>query len=460
MIWQAKTVIRVTAILFLVLLSTSVALINKYPVIYPDTGTYIYSGFSNLYFSDRPIFYGLFLRHISLATSLWFVVFMQAIIIIYLLDVTFRNFYSGDRRLIMMVLVVAFLSLFTSYSFTVSILVPDIFSAIGILAFINLCLNQQSSKTRRIVLSVLFTFSLCSQLVNLVIFAILFVLIGLLFVIRKYRENVGNLIGSRILLPLTLFILSFVIIPTTHFLCDRQFKITGATHVFAVNHLIEIGVLDNYLEERCREKNFRICNYKNELGWDFIWSSNSPLQKTGGWYVNKDEYREILTDVYTTPKYLKVLIFKSWEYMFKQCFAFDVVVPGPLLGESPPAQQIKWRFPDNRMEYFSSLQSQGKLEASAPKFLSRIVYIVSFTIFFITFASRKIFNRVSPVLKCAMVLFVLHNIISAFACSNLSTIDDRFQSRLIWLFPFFSVLLLLNLFQNIGSKWFCCDHKP
>ena len=50
---------------------------NGYPLVYSDTGTYIYSGFNFFIPNDRPIFYGLFVRVISMKWSLWFVIITQ-----------------------------------------------------------------------------------------------------------------------------------------------------------------------------------------------------------------------------------------------------------------------------------------------------------------------------------------------------------------------------------------------
>src|SRR3954469_22297231 len=67
------------------------ALLNGYPLIFPDTGTYLYSGFAHFVPVDRPIFYGIFLRHISLAWSLWLPVIVQSLIAYYLIFQSFRQ---------------------------------------------------------------------------------------------------------------------------------------------------------------------------------------------------------------------------------------------------------------------------------------------------------------------------------------------------------------------------------
>jgi hypothetical protein len=57
------------------------AFYNKYPLVFPDTGTYVLSGFTGQVPKDRPIIYGLFLRHISLWESLWLVILFQGVLL-------------------------------------------------------------------------------------------------------------------------------------------------------------------------------------------------------------------------------------------------------------------------------------------------------------------------------------------------------------------------------------------
>ena len=57
------------------------ALINGYPLVYADTGTYLTSGFQLGIPADRPLGYGLFCRLFSGdGLSLWGVVIAQALL--------------------------------------------------------------------------------------------------------------------------------------------------------------------------------------------------------------------------------------------------------------------------------------------------------------------------------------------------------------------------------------------
>jgi hypothetical protein len=47
----------------------SYAIWNGYPLVFLDTGTYVASGFERFVPRDRPLAYGFFIRHSSLAHS-------------------------------------------------------------------------------------------------------------------------------------------------------------------------------------------------------------------------------------------------------------------------------------------------------------------------------------------------------------------------------------------------------
>lgn len=68
---------------------------NRYPFVYSDTGTYLYSGFANFIPWDRTIFYGLFCRHISLETSPWLIIITQSFLINVLLYKTLGFFLEA-----------------------------------------------------------------------------------------------------------------------------------------------------------------------------------------------------------------------------------------------------------------------------------------------------------------------------------------------------------------------------
>ena len=444
---------KIKGIIFLAaIISCFASFINKYPIVYPDTGTYIYSGFSNLVFDDRPIFYGIFLRHISLAVSLWLVVFVQGLLLSYIIFVTLGMFFGGVSKNYVFITIVCFLTLFTGFSYTVSIIIPDVFTSISVLCLVNLFLNKGLNKLQLVLISILFVFSICTQYSSIIIMFLLFLVFIFYFGLKKIKGEKVLLSYKRFLLSISLYLFCLLFIPSVNYLYTNQYKTSGASHVFIMNHLIETGVLNDYLKEKCDKNDFKICEYKDQLGWDFIWSPESPVQKTGGWQANKKEYQTIIEDVITTPKYFVQLLRKAIEYSFKQFFTFKVTISPPQLSSSPPFSQISWHFKDTVIEYMSSLQNGSKLNVDFLNALQQIVILVSIVILFVIILSKSLFAKLSFELKWLLVILLIHNLINSVVCSNFSTIDDRFQNRIVWLFPFCTIIIITKFYK--GFKWF------
>src|ERR1043165_3583746 len=72
------------------------AIWNHYPLVNPDTATYIESGFLPDSPADRPITYGILVRLLTLnGLSLWLMVFAQAYLVSWLVFSIFKNITSG-----------------------------------------------------------------------------------------------------------------------------------------------------------------------------------------------------------------------------------------------------------------------------------------------------------------------------------------------------------------------------
>jgi hypothetical protein len=167
------------------LISCAMAVYNGYPFVYPDTGSYIYSGFSDVFLPDRPPFYGYFLRHMSLAESLWLVIAAQSLLINYLLyRLVMHTCRTGSPAGRYLLAVVA-CNVLTGLSFTCSFLVPDVFTPITLLGFILLLSDHSGGVRHRVMYALAFGFGLTTQLSSILSFFILLVLAGLWLLVRR-----------------------------------------------------------------------------------------------------------------------------------------------------------------------------------------------------------------------------------------------------------------------------------
>ena len=301
----------------IMLLDCLFTILNKYPILYSDSSTYLSSGFELETPFDRPIVYGILLRIFSLnGISLLLVPICQALIFTYVLYQVLTLFFSGSR-IFLRLLLFSFLQTFTcGFNWSINQLLPDLFSAIGFLSLI--CLLFKDSKPRsECPLFLLFFISTSSHISNLLIYTVVFVLI---------------LIGRRKFLPdlnmrffkIKSFILVFLILLSYLIMMSA---ISKSKDVFYAGSLSQKGILQTILKEKCPEHHFRLCSFKDSIPESFayfVWNPRSPLYILGGWKENREELKKINALTFTSSRYFILQLKASFSFFLKQLIMLDI----------------------------------------------------------------------------------------------------------------------------------------
>lgn len=419
---------------------------NRYPLTTSDTGTYVQSGFTRDVPDDRPILYGLFIRHISLAESLYFVILAQGLLLAYVLFLYFKYFAHVKNKPVWYALLVMLLIFFTGASVNVSQLIPDIFTPLMILC-LGLLVSSFLNTTEKKIAAAIFVFSISTHLSHALM---CFMILAILSVAAWLSKEV--LIKRRTLVKAwALTVASAFVIPTVHYIYDGHFRANNATHVFMLCKLKEMGILDHYLEKNCDKHDLKICAYKGQIPLNFIWDfDNSPVYKTGGWEANKAEYNFIIRDALTTPRYLKKFVEKAFSHSLSQLFTFST-------GDTPRADEgsapygvINWFFHDDMPQFTTSLQNQGQLDFT---FLNnRQLLLLAFCSFLLFALCSLNFNGIPIALKQTGIIILTGIVANAIVCGTLSTIWPRYQSRVVWLLPILAFLLALSQWEFIRAR--------
>lgn len=421
---------------------------NKFPLIYPDTGTYVHSGFTGIVPLDRPIIYGFFLRYVSLGVSPWLVILAQGLIASWLLFKTIGLVVIGQKRNMLLVATTILLIFTTGYSFNTSILLPDVFCAFAILGVVHLLFNNQLGKIEHIGLIVLVTFSTSSHLSNLPILGLLLLLLAGLKALKKdnFPASWKNLLISGLAVGIAAPVVSLVNVSY-----GSSAKISSASHVFLINHFIESGILKPYLDEACETNNYTLCDCKENLSWNFIWSEESCLYDGGGWIETRDEYNEIISDLITSPANWPILIRKGVEYGVKQFFSFNTTLAPPQLGGTSAFAHVSQRFPDAVREYISSKQNQNKLSLATINVLEEWTILLSLGFLVVILLYSEQFG-ITTELKWVIITVLLFSIIGSFVSANLSTVEPRYQNRIVWIFPVLAIMSLASARHFLKTK--------
>ncbi len=428
-----------TAIIVVVaaVLSISAALLNGFPLSYIDLGTYIDSGFEGYAPPDRPVFYGLFLRHISLSRHLFLVVFAQALLACWLMRDLIRAFVKPEHVNAVFLIAVVLIVLTTSYSVVVSLLIPDIFTPLCYLAVVNILWGTLQNKASLRAYYCAFVFFVITQNASILSFLILLPSLLLFFYFKKEPERIRKCLH----LIAALFI-GIVCIAGHNYLSTGKARLSAMSHVFIMSRMIEFGVVQDYLDKTCESKQYRICPYKDSLQWDFIFNKNSVLYKTGGWEKNKEEYTAILKDLLLSKEYGPLVLQKTTRDAVKQLYTFDTYVDPPLLKGSPPYGQIKWRFDNELKRYEHSRQNRRTFYLDRLNSAQRFVVTISVCVLLLAFIFQR--KRMGAALGNVVGTLAVFMIVNALIVSFFATVDARYQMRLIWLFPVLALIIIYS----------------
>jgi hypothetical protein len=266
------------------------------------------------------------------------------------------------------------------------------------------------------------------------------VLLTILYLFRRSRKILPSIRYPRIIYIWSLIVLTYLSVSLVHYGFGGGFKISRGNHVFLMSRLIDMEIVNDYLQEECGEKNYRLCEYKDELIWEFLWDyENSPLYKTGGWEENREEYRAIIKDIFLTPKYLKTFLVKSVESSFQQFFNYETG-DTPVLGiDSPPFYPITSYMKGQEKEYISSRQCNGRLDYAFLNNYQHYLFAASLLLTLLL-----LFTRIPLETKLLLGYILIALYLNALACGALSGVSPRYQSRVIFLLP----LPILIAFTN------------
>lgn len=418
-------------ILFSSLILCIPALYNNFPFIYADTGTYLMSGFTDHVSAIRPATYGIFIRHISLNESFWLVILCQAIIVSWVIRQFIIRFFSEISDWIIL-LFIAILTAATTIGITVGMLMPDFATSILILTTIIILFSSGKLTVNLAITCFLLYLSITFHHSHFYILVL--ILIFILFYKLVLRKSVAAFTYKRLAMVIGIGLLGYFSIPTIHYFKDGQFKSSTATNIFLMGRFNQMGLLKPFLDDQCKHQNYSVCEFKDKLPKDFLWSPESPIRKHGHWMHANPLYRQPVIDFLTTPFYLKRFCIKTFETIAQQLVCFNSVELHSLNGDKWLIRLFKTHMPDSVPALETSRQNSKLWNSSITNLIQMVLVFSSalFLIYLVFFQERfvlpDIYNHLIFIIAAALIS-------NATICSGISMIAHRFQTRIIWLLP-------------------------
>ena len=424
----------------------AIALYNGFPLVEADTGAYIEQATHPHFTADRSPFYGLFVRLSSMRISLWGTILVQCGVLAWLVlrYILFLGRRGGNDVSSVLLSVTAVIS-FTAVSWVGSTLMPDVFTAIMFLAGFLLLADRQAHKGVAMVYGAVVLVAVLMHNSN---FLILFLFAGSLMAWAARRKK--KILVRRCAALIAICGMGWGMVCSMNMVKKHGFTFSRGSDIFMMSRLLQNGVLGEYLSETCKSRNYELCQYKDDLpdnANEFLTSPKSPLYLSGGWDAPHPEYRVILKDVFTTPKYLGIFVQRSVVGTMRQAMQ----VPAPELRvmdkETDTWRKINSCFADETGEFMTAYQNTDALSAD-PCNLVYYIFLVCSTLWLIVHYRRVMTTDVVFVYGCALLFLV----INAFVTATFGSVYARYQGRVAWLLPATSALVIINYYLSRQAK--------
>lgn len=424
------------------------AFYNGYPLVYPDTGTYISAAYNHYLPVDRSAVYSAFLRIVSWDSSLWLTVATQAVIVAWAVRLLLLRLQGDSFREWIFIPVTAVLAFTTGIAVNADQLIADLFTPITVCGFVLLLLSKDATPWQRFVY---FGFVAVAGPMHFSHFPLLGILLGLAFLAWFFflRRKPDPVFGKKQLAISAMAIGGAVLFTlVVNLWVGRQlaFRPQGS-HVFMMQRLIHCNILTDYLDKKCPEAPAELCAARSYLRKiDFLWDSqNSPVYAGGTkWMDRKQEYDKIISEIFHEPRYIRRFAWCSLRDSWKQLYRFNTGTVPPMGVGSAPHGEINWRYKKEVDSYLEARQQKGTLHFDLLNKVQAIAVPAS-AILLLLLLILPFFRRcMNPWQALAVVFIFAAYAANAFTCVTFAVLDDRFSSRLAWLFP----LALLGLLAD------------
>ncbi|MEM9836626.1 MAG: hypothetical protein AAF828_08995 [Bacteroidota bacterium] len=422
------------------------ALINRFPFIYSDTGTYVGVGFNDGISYIRPLAYGVFLRHASMKESMFLVVFIQAWLVVGCMRLFLKYFFPDLSRFFLPALV-ALLTTCTSIGVTTGMLMPD-FTTPFLFLIVSLWLfTDKLHWSSRVFTFIVLWFTLANHHSHAYI---LFLMLAGLAFFKLVTPVFKSVAWTRIVVLFGILCLGYFSIPGAHYLKKGEFVASKSRNVFLVSRFHQMGLLKDFLDHQCPAKGYTLCQYREDIPKSFLWDPASPLQKDGGWIPNNTNYAPVVRDFFQQPKYLHRFAIKSIETTFQQLFFFKTVALDPMSRNQWPQMVFEDHLPHLVPAIENSLQNRREWNNQWLDWRQSILVFAAMLnlLWFFFYQKRYPVRARDQQLVLFLLLLLLAN---AAICGGISMLAARFQARIIWLVPFFTLALGWMTYQKYHS---------
>ena len=446
---------RVAAILTGAILLSWPAIYNRYPLLYPDSITYLASG--------RPVVRAIFLQKVSgyygmrsLIYSLgifpfhwnitpWPVVGLHSLLAAYTLWLVVRSILERGI-LTHYLLLVGLLGLLSSLSWYASLIMPDVLGPLLYLViYLLVFAREKLSGPERFSVALIACWAAASHITHLALAAGICLLLAALWLLRCPQvQNRMKALGA----VAVILLMSAAAQVTLHAYLYGKPSLNADAPPFLAARVIADGPGRWYLQGHCGQIHFALCENVDELpesSEDFLWNPEGIWARA----VSEDDDRIRTEELHFAFAVLRaypreeisiaaanfwqqVAAFGLWDLDRNNWVleAFDTALPG---GKS--SYLVSWQFNDDLpLDFFSAVQFWA--------------VIASLGIIGVAAVSPLLRRNASARLLGLSVVILPTLVANALLTGVFSNVEERYQCRVVWLLPCVASLVSLHWLER------------
>ena len=430
---------EIAAVLIFVPLLLSVAWWNGFPLIFYDTGAYVWQGLGRVFMAERSPVYSLFLSYGGAARSLWCIAILQALmtsfVVVQLVRVEAPRLGLGKFVIIAVALVVL-----TALPWYVGQIEPDCFTALTVLCTYLLALHTGGmGRGRSLAIFLIGSFAAATHPSHLALIAGLVLVVGVIKIVSIVWHSREALQKSNIALPLLSAVVGLCVIVAANYELTGKYFINRAGSVFVFASFLQDGVAQHLLNDTCPASHYALCPYRAHLphtAEQYLWLPYSPFNRLGRFEGTAAESQKMVDDMIV--RYPGLVIGGTIRDTAQQLITFrtgDQIEPQ----QWAIATSLRKFVPKQMPAYLNARQQRGEIRFT----LINAVHIPVGALAQLAMLAGLVVTLRRERWGAAVFLgFIIAALFgNALICGALSNPHDRYQSRLIWL-PVLTLSLL------------------
>lgn len=432
------------------------ALQNGFPLLHPDSGTYIYVGFLDHVPVSRPITYCWLVRHISMSYTLWFVIIFQGLIVTSFINMLIYSIFRTKYSFFLSFILIALLSLFTGTPVYISHIMPDIFLSVAFLGIFLIFILKKIHWIWLILISSITIYAIIVHFSNIpIITGTVVALVVLFLAFRRYK--LVKIYPKRLIVVGAVLAIAWLSIPSINASYGIGFRYSRVSNIIYTARLIPSGIFADYVEEKCEsDTSFFLCEYQNTIPnyvfyHYFLWHDTSFLYQdeckgnygfADCWIAKDSIYGTMIDDIFKTPKYRKRFLNDVVNQYLKQLQSFYLSSNSPFGEDSHINYPIKAYFSRDRNDHLNAKQQGHVIHYHARNFIQKVFVLLSLAIIILFFALKNLRKTISDKVKTLAIFIFLLFLANAGLISIVSIVTGRFEGRIIWLLPTLAFILV------------------